>query len=186
MASRRVGADPVEGTSGAVDPDAAAAATTDGGASTGRRLHALYGASPGHLVAVLACLLVAAYTVSRLFGSSSLLRIGVWFVGAAVAWDLVGGPLVALVDRGLQLLRRTGGGVALVNHVRAPLGISALLLLLWTPVIFQRSERTFMRRSGLDEDPFLGRWVLVTVGLFALSAALYALRVWRARTRETA
>ena len=63
----------------------------------------LYGAGPGHLLALLGCFAVSGYAATRLLDELPvLLRIGVWFLGAALAWDLVLGPLLALADRGLR------------------------------------------------------------------------------------
>lgn len=140
----------------------------------------LYGASPWHLVAVLAGLLVTAYVVSRLADNPSLLRIAVWFVGAAVVWDLVAGPLIALVDRLLLPLRSRPRRVSLLNHVRVPALLSGLLLVVWAPVIFERSEQIFRLKAGLTQDPYLGRWLAISAVLVLLSAVVYAVRVARA------
>lgn len=140
----------------------------------------LYGASPWHLLAVLAGLLLSAYVVSRLADNPSLLRIAVWFVGAAIVWDLVAGPLIALVDRLLLPLRSRPRRVSLLNHVRVPALLSGLLLVVWTPVIFQRSEDVYRLKAGLTQDPYLDRWLVITAVLVALSALVYAVRLARA------
>lgn len=147
-------------------------------------LRRAYGASVGHLLVLLACFAVSAYTVTRLLGNPSLLRIAIWFVGAALAWDVVGGPLLALADRLLQPLRRPRDGVALLNHLRAPLLLSVLLLLVWTPVIFTRSSQRFQTKAGLTEDPYLGRWIVITLVLLAISLGLYGLRRLRGRGKR--
>lgn len=143
----------------------------------------LYGAHPWHLLSLLACFAVTGYAVTRLLeDTNALLRIAIWFVGAAVVWDFVLGPLMAVGDRGLRPL--TGArvhGVSALNFVRFPLGLSLLLLLVWTPLIFQRSEQIYRNKSDLPQDPYLGRWVAVTVGLFVLSGLAYAVAVLRAR-----
>jgi len=143
-----------------------------------------YGARPWHLVALLACFALTGYTVSRLLGELPVLvRIAVWFVGAAVVWDLVLGPALALADRLLRrLLPGTGRpGSAVLNYVRAPALVSVLLLVVWAPLILQRSERLYGLKAGLSQDPYLERWLAVSAGLFALSAAAYGLAHWRAR-----
>ncbi len=140
----------------------------------------LYGASPWHLVALLGCFALTAYAVGRLLDDLPvLLRIGIWFVGAALVWDLLLGPALALGDR---LLRPLG---PVVNYVRVPALLSLLLLAVWLPVILQRSEGVFRVKAGLTQDPYLGRWVAVTAVLFAGSAVAYAVRVLRARRRTT-
>ena len=146
------------------------------GRAPGRGFRRLYGASPLHLLALVLCFALGLYAVSRLLDDPAVIRIAVWFVGAALVWDLVLGPLVALVDRGLLPLRRFGA----LNAVRVPLLASALLLLVWAPVIFQRSEQTFRSKAGLGQDVFLWRWLAITALLFAVSGALVALARLRA------
>ena len=141
-------------------------------------LRRLYGERPLHLVALLACVALTAYVASRLVGTPPALRIAVWFVGAAVAWDLVGAPLLALVDRGLRALP---GRVSPVNYVRVPLALSALLLLVFAPLVFRRSEGPYGAASGLDQDPYLERWLLLTALLFVGAGIAYAAALLRAR-----
>ena len=140
----------------------------------------LYGERPRHLVVLLACFALTAYTVLRLADDPALTRISVWFVGCAVVWDLLVAPAFALADRALRPLRsrRTSPrGVSPLNYVRVPGLLSALLLMVWAPVVLQRSEGVFRSRSGLDQDVFLGRWLTITAVLFAVSALLYAVAV---------
>ena len=143
----------------------------------------LYGAGPGHLLALLGCFAVSGYAASRLLDELPvLLRIGIWFLGAALAWDLVLGPLLALADRGLRatLLR---GRVPLLNYVRVPALLSGTLLLVFAPLVLRRSTETFERKSGLDGDVYLGRWLAVTAVVFAASALLWvSARLRAART----
>ena len=148
------------------------------------RFERLYGAAPWHLLVLLASFALAGYAVSRLFGNPALLRIAIWFVGAALVWDLVLGPAYAAADRALRPLRRAGPrGVGLVNHVRVPALLSSLLLLMWSPVILQRSEGVYRAKAGLRQDDYLERWLVITAVLFALSALALGLRVLRARRR---
>ena len=152
------------------------------------RFGRLYGARAWHLLALLACFAVTAYAVSRVFGDrTALVRIAIWFVGAAVVWDLVLGPLYALADRGLRPLRRVAvRGVAVRNYVRVPALVSSLLLVVWAPLIFQRSEQIYRLKAGLLQDPYLERWAAVTAALFALSAIAYAVAVLRGPDRAPA
>jgi hypothetical protein len=48
------------------------------------------------------------------------------------------------------------------------------------PLVFGLGERTYRSATGLDTGPFLGRWLLVSAVLFALSGTLYLFRLWRA------
>lgn len=139
----------------------------------------LYGAGPGHLLALLGCFAVSGYAVTRLLDDLPvLLRIAVWFVGAALTWDLLLGPLLAFVDR----LLRAGlgrGRVPLLNYVRVPALLSGTLLLVFAPLVLRRSTETFERKSGLDADVYLGRWLAVTAVLFAASGLLWSVARWR-------
>ena len=148
------------------------------------RFERAYGARPFHLVVLLACFALTAYAASRLLGSPALLPVVVWFLGAALAWDLLVGPAYALGDRLLGPLRRVAPrGVPLLNHVRAPLLVSSLLLLLWAPLVLQRSEGVYRSKTGLRQDDYLERWLAVTAVLFAGSALVWGVRVLRARRR---
>lgn len=143
----------------------------------------LYGAAPWHLLALLGCFLLTAYAVSRLLEDPALLRIAVWFVGAAVVWDLVLGPAFALADRALRgaTSKARPAGVRLLSYLRVPAALSTLLLLVFLPSILQRSGGVYAAKTGLSQDPYLERWLAVSSVLFAVSAALYGLAVLRAR-----
>lgn len=142
-----------------------------------------YGAAWWHLLAMLACFALSAYAVSRLIGNPSLFRIAVWFVGAALVWDFVLGPAFALADRGLTASagRARPAGVALLNFVRVPAALSLLLLLVWAPLILRRSQDVYQAKTGLSQEPYLGRWLAVTAVLFAGSALCWLLAARRAR-----
>jgi hypothetical protein len=133
----------------------------------------LYGAGPGHLLALLGCFVVSGYAATRLLDELPILvRIAVWFLGAALAWDLLLGPALALVDRVLRA-GLGSGRVPLLNYVRVPALMSGTLLLVFAPLVLRRSTETFERKSGLDGDVYLGRWLAVTAVLFAASALLW-------------
>ena len=136
-----------------------------------------YGAHPMHLLSLLACFALAGYAMLQASRDPLSWRMAIWFLGALVLHDLVLFPLYALVDRSLSaaLPRRrrlpSKGGV---NYVRVPTLISGLLLLVFWPVIFRHSEGAYGAASGLDQSPYLGRWLLITGVLFGASALLYA------------
>jgi hypothetical protein len=144
-----------------------------------------YGAKPWHLLSLLGCFALTGYAVSRLLDDlPALLRITIWFVGAAVVWDLLLGPALAAGDRLLRPLRRVRPhGVSPLNYVRVPALLSLLLLVMFLPLIRQRSEGVFQAKSGLSQDPYLGRWLTVTVALFALAGLAYTVALLRARRR---
>ena len=145
----------------------------------------LYGDRPVHLIALLGCFALTGYTVLRIINDPALTRIAVWFVGAAVVWDLVVGPAFALADRALRPLQRLGGagrgGLRLLNAVRVPAVFSALLFMVWAPQILQRSQGVFRTKTGLSQEAYLGRWLGVTAALFAGSAVVWLIGTLRAR-----
>jgi len=53
----------------------------------------------------------------------------------------------------------------------------------WAPVVLQPSEVVFRSTSGLGQDVFPGRWLLVTGALFASSGVLSAVAVVRRSRR---
>ena len=168
-----------------VDSDVDRASDVPADAPSARRrpgagFRRLYGAGPLHLVVMLLAIALSLYAVTRIRDDPALLKIAVWFVGAALVWDLLLGPALAVVDRLLLPLHRVGA----LNHVRVPLLASALLLLVWAPAILQRSEGVFRTKAGLSQDVFLGRWLVITAVLCTVSAALYGLRVLRGRRRS--
>lgn len=142
-----------------------------------------YGAHLWHLLVLLGLAAVTAYAVSRLLDDPSLWRIALWFVGAAVVWDLLLGPLFAGADAALRAVlgRVRSGGVRLLNYVRVPAALSSLLLLVWAPLILQRSEGVYVAKTGLSQDPYLERWLAVTAVLFLLSGLAFAAAVLRSR-----
>lgn len=153
-----------------------------------RAFRRLYGDSPRHLLVLLGCFAVSAYAASRLRGDPAALRIALWFVGAAVAFDLLLSPLLALADRLLTGLRgrrpARSRAVSPVNFVRVPVLFSGLLLLIYAPDIFQRSEPPYFAASGLDQDPYLERWLGVTAVIFLGAGLAYVVAVVRQRGRS--
>jgi hypothetical protein len=147
-----------------------------------------YGAGPLHLLALVACFALTGYVITRILDGHQALRILVWFVAAAVAHDLVLWPLYALADRtAVGLARRHPERlpqVPWVNYLRVPVLISALTLAVSFPLVLRLSEPTYHAASGLTENPYLGRWLLVTGVAFAVSAVLYALRLGLARRKS--
>ncbi|GAA0289838.1 hypothetical protein GCM10010302_30290 [Streptomyces polychromogenes] len=147
-----------------------------------------YGASPLHLLLVLASFALACYAGLRLFEGDPL-GVAVWFVGAALLHDLVLLPLYAVTDlavgrlfahgtaEGARAGRRPG-----VNHVRVPAFVSGVLLLVYWPLVLGRVDH-YTVSTGLPSGVFLGRWLLITACLFAASAAVLAVRLWH-RSRD--
>lgn len=136
-----------------------------------------YGASPAHLVVLLGCLALAGYAASFLLGDPALLRVLTWFVGAAVVHDLVLFPLYALADRVLGRLPRLP--VPVINHIRVPLLGAGLTFLVFLPGIVRQGEATHVAATGLDQQPYLGRWLALAAAMVALSALVYLVRLAR-------
>ncbi|PRX63705.1 hypothetical protein B0I32_110157 [Nonomuraea fuscirosea] len=151
------------------------------GAGRGAGLWArLYGAGPGHLAGLVVCFAVAGYAATRVVEAGIWLGFAVWFVGAAVFHDLVLWPLYSAADAVLRAPsrqhERPGGRPPLVNHVRVPVALSCLLLLVWFPLVLRGAEPNYVGAVGLSTSPYLARWLWITVALFVVSALLYAVR----------
>ncbi|MFD7504787.1 hypothetical protein [Streptomyces sp. NPDC059850] len=142
-----------------------------------------YGDSPPHLLLLLCSFALTAYAGVRLL-RGDWLGIALWVAGAAVVHDLVLLPLYGLADRALQ--RAVPAPASYVNFVRVPAFVSALLLLVWFPLIAGTQRRRYERSAGLSADVFLPRWLLITAVLFAVSALWLWVRtaMWRARERR--
>jgi hypothetical protein len=148
-----------------------------------RRFVDLYGARPWHVIVLLACFAVAGYAGSLLLGDPALLTILVWFVGAAVLHDVVLFPLYALADRALvSVAARRRLRVPIVNHVRVPALASGLTLLMFLPGIIRQGEGTHLAATGLDQQPYLGRWLWLVAAFFAASAIVYLVRLVTTRS----
>lgn len=144
----------------------------------GRRI----GASPGQVAVLVVCLALAAYAGFFLLGDSALLRMLIWFAGAAVVHDLVLFPAYSAVDRGLVAAAR--GNVPLINHIRVPaLGAGLALLMFW-PGIVRQGEDTHLAATGLDQSPYLGHWLGLVGVLFGASALVYVGRIATAPLRR--
>ena len=139
------------------------------------------GAPPAQLALLVACLGLAAYAAFFLLGDPALLRMLVWFAGAAVVHDLVLFPFYAAADRALVGAAR--GRVPLINHVRVPaLGAGLTLLMFW-PGIVRQGEATHVAATALDQEPYLGRWLMLSAVLFGASGVVYLVRLGLARLR---
>ncbi|WP_236796956.1 hypothetical protein [Amycolatopsis sp. GM8] len=143
----------------------------------------LIGANPAHLLVLLPCLALAAYAGSFLLGDPTLLTILIWFVGAAIAHDLVLFPLYALIDRGLRKIT-WHPKVRAVNHIRIPVLGTGLTFLLFLPGIIGQGEATHLAATGLTQGPYLGRWLWLVLGMFAASGLVYLIRLGKTARRR--
>ncbi|MFD7534763.1 hypothetical protein [Streptomyces sp. NPDC059819] len=160
-----------------------------------RGFRARYGGSPLHLSLVLCSFALAGYAGIRLLRGDTLMVL-VWFIGAALLHDLVLLPLYTLIDRAAQRVltprtepagdadRRSPARLG-INYVRVPAFLSGVLLLTYFPLILGQVHG-FTTDTSLPDNVFLGRWLLVTAALFAVSAlVLLARMVFSRRARRT-
>jgi hypothetical protein len=143
-----------------------------------------YGAHPLHLLTMLAGFALLGYALvtfspDQLFNHATWWQsIAVWFAAAVVAHDLVLFPLYALGDRvlfaGPGSHRRPN--VLIRNHIRIPALGAALTLLVFLPGIIRQGAATYLAATGQTQEPFLGRWLLLTAAMFGASAAVYVAR----------
>ncbi len=148
-----------------------------------------YGASPLHLLVHLAGFAIIALPLDRIFnGGGGVTGLLIWYLGLVIAHDLVFVPAYTGLDRlfrattaRLPLPTRTGPPV--INHVRAPVVISALLLIIYFPLISGRSDGPYVATSGHHLTHYVRNWLLITAVLFLGSGLIYAVRVVRARAR---
>jgi hypothetical protein len=161
--------------------------------STARRFAAFYGSHPGHLLTMLAGFallgfLLATFRTAALWNSATWWQsIAVWLAAAVIAHDLLLFPLYALADRalfarvGTRASRRPD--VSARNHIRVPALGAGLTLLVFLPGIIRQGGPTYQAATGQTQDPFLGRWALLTAATFAASALVYLTRLLVARRR---
>jgi len=144
-----------------------------------------YGAGPLHLAGLAACFAVAAYALAKVLGESGWKEILLWFAICIVAHDLFAWPVYGIADRmAVRLQDRPTGRrpvIPWINHVRVPTVISALLLVLFFPLILRLSNPYYEKVTGFNESVYLTNWLAVTGVLFVGSAAAYAVRLALAR-----
>lgn len=115
-------------------------------------------------------LLVAGWVALQVADLENAFSVLVWFGGAIVLHDLVLYPAYTALDRAAQRAPLD------VNHLRVPAILSGLLFLAWFPLILGRGEGIYRSVTGVEPPDYLGRWLLVTAALFAVSLAIALLR----------
>jgi hypothetical protein len=144
-----------------------------------------YGASPLHLLTMIACLALAGYAVALLL-PNNYVGIPIWLVAAVIGHDLILMPLYTLADRSAVAVfrhrRPSLPAVPWINYLRVPAALSCMLLLIWFPLIL-RLATNFQATTTLSLDPYLWHWLAVTGALFLLSAIALAVRLGAARRR---
>ena len=145
------------------------------------RFRARYGASPLHALAHLAAFALAGFALLQLVDVRAAGNVLVWFVAAVVLHDFVLLPFYSALDRAAQAV---GGRVPAVNYLRVPVGLSALLLLVFFPLILSRSTGKLEQVSGAPAADYLARWLLIAGVLCAGSAVLYLARSRKAAAKR--
>lgn len=157
-----------------------------------------YGSGPLHLLAMVSGFALLGYIVatarpSALWNQATWWQsIAVWFVAAVVAHDLLLYPLYALADRILARLvgrrdvsaPRRRPELPVRNYIRIPALAAGLTLLVFLPGIIRQGAPTYLDATGQTQEPFLGRWLLLTAVAFGISAAAYAIRLVVAHVRR--
>jgi hypothetical protein len=143
-----------------------------------------YGAGPLHLLGHVALLAIAAYALSRAFQlrfAPEPLNLAAWLIGGALLHDLVLLPAYSALDA--AAIRSLPA--PLLNHLRVPFVLSAVVFLVYAPRILDRQPRNVVNALGVEPPNYLGRWLLLTAALFMGSLLLYAIRA-RAGARARA
>jgi hypothetical protein len=156
--------------------------------------HDVYGSYPLHLLTMAAGFALLGYIVVTIKPITLWnphiwwQSIAIWFAGAVIAHDLVLFPIYALADRILWARsgRRRGGQlrVPVRNYLRIPALGSGLTLLVFLPGIIGQGASTYLAATGQTQQPFLGRWLLLTAAMFSTSAIVYLVRAGFAGRRS--
>ncbi len=154
-----------------------------------KRFRDTYHAQPLHALAAIASFaLVAAGFAGWITPGSDARGIITWFLGCLIGSQLLLVALSWLLDRiafGPSTRRRQPrpGRESAANYILVPALLSALLLVIFLPLILRLGSSTFADASGLLPTGYLAHWLFAAAGLFGSSALAYALKL--ARTRRT-
>lgn len=154
-----------------------------------------YGAHPAHLLLLIAAASIAGWAVLQWLHAPTPVRLLVWFGAAVLGHDVIAFPIYTGLDR---LLVRVIAGKsasdaaatisrwrrAAINHIRFPVLLSGLLLLMWYPIIFKRSDGVYFAASGQHQSRYLGNYLLAVALLFGGSLLIFLLRLARAAGRS--
>lgn len=152
-----------------------------------RRFAREYGAEPLHLVLFAGSVFITAYALARMADVGGVWAFVLLIVLLAFAHDVVFAPLYSLLTRlsrgAAKPIRPRAFRLLALNHVRVPAALSAILFLLWFPLIVGLSKRQYESKTGLEPDVYAERWLLVSGALFLGSALVYVVRRRRAKER---
>ncbi|WP_205698236.1 hypothetical protein [Conexibacter sp. SYSU D00693] len=131
-----------------------------------------------HLLAHLVLLPLALWAVLQVLDFRAASNVVAWFVAGLLLHDLLVLPAYSVLDRAAARVRVAG--VAAVNHVRVPAGLTLLTGAVYLPALTSRGDGDFRYLTGVAPEGYLGRWLLFVAGLWLVSALWLALRVARA------
>lgn len=146
----------------------------------------IYGANPLHLLAMVGGFALLGYLIVTAEPStlwkpegSWWKSMALWFTAAIVFHDLVLFPVYSLADRllGVPGKHRRKSRVPIRNYLRVPALGSGLILLIFLPDIIEQGAVKYFEDTGMTQQPFLGRWLMLTSIMFGMSAVSYAIRV---------
>ncbi len=156
----------------------------------------LYGSHPLHLLTMASGFALLAYILAT-FKWTALWNpgtwwqsIAVWFAAALIGHDLLLFPVYALADRilstgvGRRPAARRAPEVQARNYIRIPAMAAALTFLVFLPGIIEQGAPTYQAATGQTQQPFLGRWLLLTAAMFGISAIAYTARLASRRLTE--
>jgi hypothetical protein len=151
------------------------------------RIRRFYGAQPLHLLATIISFAIVAAGIAGWFQTGSDPRgILLWALGSVVAFEWILMPLAWLLDRIAlgsrpeERGRRPRLGPRNRAYLRVPALLSALLLIVFAPLIFRADTADFEATTGIAPPDYLARWLLATAAMFVVSAFAYALSLRRA------
>jgi hypothetical protein len=161
------------------------------------RFRDVYGSHPLHFLTLVAGFALFGYVLATIKPATLWnpytwwQSIAVWFAAAVIIHDLVLFPVYALLDRillstGRVRSRRREPRVPVLNYIRIPTMASGLMLLVFLPGIIEQGVPTYWAATGQTQEPFLGRWLLLTAAVFAVSAVVYGVRLVLAHRQTTA
>lgn len=154
------------------------------GSSPADKFRYEYGAQPLNFLATAASLFVCAYAILRITEIPGGAKVLIWLAIAAVLHDLVALPLYSVFLRvadgtATSAIKSRPAALLALNHVRVPVAISALMLVVFFPLILRIDPESYLATTGLTLDSYLGRWLLISAALFVISGIVYAIRLRR-------
>ncbi len=150
-----------------------------------------YGASPLHLLAVIASFAIAGYAFFMIFKAPAPESMLLFFGLAIIAHDMIAFPLYSSLNyvagrttKAVEPGETDVTGVPAINYLRVPFILSAICFVMFFPLILGLSSERYEASTGLDAGVFMGRWLGICAVVFTVSALLYAIRLRRSTRPE--